>query len=229
MNSTPLQCMAHLLASQFVKAYEEAEETGRQIEEIGRLDLLVAVARQTLADVAREEEEAARIPQWRFSVDGHTAIELARMAQMEIIDARETPAAIEVVDYVMSATRAFEARYHATEWGENDAPDWMDATAEHWIEYTAAHRPTWRDNVEDARRECEGEALRVELRRLGYNVTGMDGCVEIRDVETHAVTIALECHGDGTADIENHTMQTIEPSASIATVLTYARLMKGDA
>ena len=238
MNSTPLQCIAHLLASQFVKAYGEAERTGRQIEEVGRLDLLVAVARQVLSEVGREEDAAlvpaGRVaaaahtaPSWRVAADAHTVCEFARMAQMEIIDARETPYVHDVCDYVTQCTLRFEAIYRATVWG--DDLDWTEATEAHWSAYTAANRPPWKDGVEDARRECEAEALRAELRRLGYNVTGLDGLVEIRDVETHAVTIALECHGDGTADIENHTMQTIEPHAAIATVLTYARLMKGGA
>lgn len=229
MNSTPLQCIAHLLASQFVAAYAKAEETGRQIEEVGRLDLLVAVARQVLSEVGREEDAAARVPAWRVAADAHSTIEFARMAQMEIMKSGADTTVVEVCDYVTQCAHAFEAQYRATEWGENDALEWMDATAYHWEEYTAAHAPPWMDDVEEARRECAAEALRVELRLLGYNVTGMDGLVEIRDVETHAVMIALECHGDGTADIENHTMQTIEPSAAIATVLTYARLMKGGA
>jgi hypothetical protein len=224
MNST--QTPAQFLAEQFLKAYEEAERTGEQIEEIARLDVLADVARQVVADIAREEEAAASVPAWRFPVDGHTAIELARMAQMDIAHALETPAAIEVCDYVMDATRAFEARYRATEWGENDAPDWMDATAEHWIEYTTAHRPPWRDNVEDARAECEAEALRVELRRLNYNVTGLDGRVEIRDTQTGETAIAMECHGDSTCRVENYAEGITETPVPIATMITYARMMK---
>jgi hypothetical protein len=226
VNSTPLQCMAHFLASQFIKAYEEAEETGRAIEEVARLDLLVAVARQVVADVAREEEATARIPQWRIPIDGHTAIEFARMAQSEIAHALETPAAIEVCDYVMSATRAFEEKYRATEWGENNAPDWMEATEAFWQQYTSAQRPTWRDDVEDARAECEAEALCVELRRLGYNVTGLDGRVEIRDVETGETALAMECHGDGTCAVENYAEDVHEDPVAIATMITYARIVK---
>jgi len=162
-------------------------------------------------------------PSWRIPIDGHTAIEFARMAQMEIAQARETPAAIEVCDYVMSATRAFEARYRDTEWGESYALDWMDATADHWEEYTAAHRPPWHD--EDAARESEAEEMRAALRASGYHVTGMDGCVEIRNRDTGAAVLTMECHGDGTCDVENHDAQRSEHNVSIATMLTYARLM----
>ena len=129
-------------------------------------------------------------------------------------------------DYVTSAVRAFEARYRATEWGEDDAPDWMDATAEHWQQYTAANRPPWIDDVEDARRECEAEALRAELRRLGYNVTGLDGRVEIRDTQTGETALALECNGDGTCAVENYAEDVHEGPVPIATMLTYARMMK---
>lgn len=223
MNST--QTPAQFFAAQFLAAYEEAERTGEQIEEIARLDLLVAVARQVVADVAREEEAAARIPQWRNPADAATTCELARMAQMEIAHALETPTTVDVCDYVTSAVHAFEARYRATEWGE-DGADWMEATEAHWSEYTAAHRPPWIDDVEDARRECEAEALRVELRRLGYNVTGLDGRVEIRDTETGETALAMECHGDGTCTVENYAEDVHEDPVAIATMITYARVVK---
>lgn len=229
MNSTPLQCMAHLLASQFVAAYAKAEETGRAIDEVARFDLLVAVARQVLSEVGREEDAAARVPAWRRPADAATAIELARMAQMDIVHARETPPAIDVCDYVMSATLAFEAKYRATEWGEDGAPDWMEATETFWIVYTAAYAPPWIDDVEEARAECEAEALRVELRRLGYNVTGLDGRVEVRDSETGETALAMECNGDGTCAVGNYAEDVHEGPVPIATMLTYARLMKGGA
>jgi len=220
------QTPAQFLATQFLAAYEEAEKTGEQIEEIARLDILATVARQVVADEERKAAADLLAPAWRIPIDGHTAIEFARMAQSEIAKARETPAAIEVCDYVMSATRAFEARYRGIEWGENNAPDWMDATAEHWIEYTAAQRPTWIDDVEDVRRECEAEALRVELRRLGYNVTGLDGRVEIRDTQTGETALAMECHGDGTCRVENYAEDVHEDPIEIATMITYARIVK---
>lgn len=226
MNSTPLQCIAHLLASQFIAAYAKAEETGRQIEEVGRLDLLAGVARKVLSEVASEENAAARIPQWRQAADAPTAIEFARMAQMEIVHARETPTTADVCDYVTAAVHAFEARYRATEWGETDAPDWTEATETFWIVYTAANRPPWMDDVEEARAECEAEALRVELRRLGYNVTGLDGRVEVRDTQTGETALALECRGDGTCDVENYAEAVHEGPVPIATMLTYARMVK---
>jgi len=222
MKST--QTPAAFLAAQFLQAYEEAERTGKQIEEIARFDLLAVVARQVVADVAREEERAARVPAWRTPVDAHTAIELARMAQQEInAGGSRACDVVEVCDYVTACVHAFEARYRDTEWGENDAPDWMDATAEHWSEYTAAHSPPWHD--EDAAREREAEAFRAELRANGYHVTGMDGCVEIRNRDTGAIVLTMECHGDGTCAVENHDAQRSERNVPIATMRTYARLM----
>ena len=165
-------------------------------------------------------------PSWRVSADAHTAIEFARMAQMEIIDARETPYVQNVCDYVTSAVHAFEAQYRAAEWGEEGTPDWTEATEAFWQQYTAAYAPPWRDDVEDARAECEAEALRVELRRLGYNVTGLDGLVEIRDTQTGEVALAMECNGDGTCAVENYAEDAHEGPVPIATMLTYARMLK---
>jgi hypothetical protein len=225
MNSTPLQCIAHLLASQFVKAYGEAERTGRQIEEVGRLDLLVAVARQVLSEVGREEDAAARVPAWRVAADAHTTCEFARMAQMEIMKSGADTTVVEVCDYVTGAVHAFEAEYRAVAWNEDGAPDWTEATETFWQQYTAAHAPPWIDDVEEARRECEAEALRTELRRLGYNVTGLDGRVEIRDTQTGALNLAMECRGDGTCDVQNYAAHRYETAVPIATMITYARLM----
>jgi hypothetical protein len=221
MNRT--QTPAQFLAAQFLAAYEEAERTGKQIEEIARFDLLADVARQTLAD---EENKAAAdllAPSWRNPADAPTTIEFARMAQMDVIAIGADAPVVEVCDYVIRAVRAFEARYRNTEWGEDDAPDWMDATAEHWSEYTAAHAPPW--DTDDARREREAEKTRAELRASGYHVTGMDGCVEIRNRDTGAAVVTMECHGDGTCDVENHDAQRSERNVPIATMLTYARLM----
>lgn len=165
-------------------------------------------------------------PAWRVAADAHTAIEFARMAQMEIVHAQETPTTSDVCEYVTGAVHAFEARYRATEWGENDAPDWTEATETFWIVYTAANRSPWIDDVEEARAECEAEALRAELRRLGYNVTGLDGRVEIRDTQTNEVALAMECHGDSTCNVENYAEAVHEGPVPIATMLTYARMMK---
>lgn len=165
-------------------------------------------------------------PSWRVAADAHSTIEFARMAQMEIMKSGADTTVVEVCDYVTQCAHAFEARYRATEWGENNAPDWMDATADHWEEYTAANRSPWADNVEEARAECEAEALRVELRRLGYSVTGMDGRVEIRDTRTGETALAMECHGEGTCRVENYAEGIVETPVAIPTMLTYARMMK---
>ena len=165
-------------------------------------------------------------PSWRVAADAHTTCEFARMAQMEIIDACETPHVQDVCDYVTSAVYAFEAEYRAVEWNEDGAPDWTEATETFWQQYTAAYAPPWRDDVEEAREECEAEALRVELRRLGYNVTGLDGRVEIRDTQTGKTALAMECNGDGTCDVENYAEGSAEGSVAIPTMLTYARMIK---
>lgn len=222
MKST--QTPAAFLAAHFLAAYEEAEKTGETIDEVARLDLLATVARQVLADVAREEERAARIPAWRVPIDGHTAIEIARMAQYQIARSSvDDVSAIEVCDYVMAATRAFEAAHLATEWNEDGAPDWLDALDAHWKAYTAANCPPWHD--EDAAREREAEEMRTALRASGYHVTGFDGCVEIHNRDTGAIVLTMECHGDGTCDVENHDAGRYEAEVPIATMLTYARLM----
>lgn len=165
-------------------------------------------------------------PAWRVAADAHTAIEFGRMAQMEIIDACDTPHVQDVCDYVTSAVYAFEAEYRAVEWTEDGAPDWTEATEAFWQQYTAAYAPPWLDDVEEAREECEAEALRTELRRLGYNVTGLDGRVEVRDTQTGEVALAMECRGDGTCDVENYAEGITETPVPIATMITYARMMK---
>jgi len=219
----PTQTPAAFLASQFIAAYEEAERTGESIEEIARFDLLAVVARQVLADEERKAAADLLAPSWRNPADAATTCEFARMAQMDIVRIGADAPVVEVCDYVISAVRAFEARYRATEWGEDGAPDWMDATEAHWSEYTAAHAPPWHD--EDATREREAEEMRAALRAAGYHVTGMDGCVEIRDRDTGAAVLTMECHGDGTCNVENHDAGRYEAGVSIATMLTYARLM----
>lgn len=221
-NQTP----AAFLAAQFLQAYEEAERTGKQIEEVARLDVLATVARQVLADVAREADAAARVPTWRYPVDAHTAIEFGRMAQSAIADmppGTEIPSVIEACDYVTACVRAFEAAHRDTQWNENGAPDWLDATADHWRAYTAAHRPPWHD--EDAAREREAETFRAALRASGYLTTGMDGAVEIHDRATGGLLLTMECHGDGTCDVQNHDAGRSERNVPIATMITYARLM----
>lgn len=163
-------------------------------------------------------------PAWRVAADAPTAIEFARMIQMQIIDARETPTVADVCEYVTGAVHAFEARYRATVWG--DDLDWTEETEKFLASYTATIAPPWMDDVEDARRECEAEALRTELRRLGYNVTGLDGRVEIRDTQTGETALAMECHGDGTCRVENYAEDVHEGPVPIATMLTYARIVK---
>ena len=165
-------------------------------------------------------------PSWRVAADAHTTCEFARMAQMEIIDAPATPNVHDVCDYVTSAVHAFEAQYLAVAWNEDGAPDWTEATETFWQQYTAAYAPPWTDDVEEAREECEAEALRVELRRLGYNVTGLDGRVEIRDTQTGETALAMECHGDGTCNVENYAEDVHEGPVPIATMITYARIVK---
>ena len=193
MNST--KTPAQFLAAQFLAAYEEAEKTGEQIEEIARLDILAVVARQVVADEEKKAAADLLAPPWRNLADAPTTIEFARMAQMDIVRIGVDAPVVEVCDYVISAVRAFEARYRDTEWGEDDAPDWMDATAEHWSEYTAAHAPPW--DTDDARREREAETARAALRAANYRVTGMDGRVEIRDLNTPRILLIAECQGDG--------------------------------
>ena len=221
-NQTP----AAFLAAQFLAAYEEAERTGEQIEEIARFDLLATVARQVVADEERRADERARIPAWRHAADAHTTCEIARMAEHAIARLPEHADVwtVEICDYVTACVHAFEAAHLHTEWNEGeDAPDWMDATAEHWSAYTAAHRPPW--DTEDMRRERDAEAMRAELRASGYRVTGMDGCVEIREPATARIILTMECHGDGTCDVENHEANRYERNVPITTMLTYARLM----
>jgi hypothetical protein len=220
----PTQTPAQFLAAQFLAAYEEAEKTGKQIEEIARLDVLATVARQVLADVAQEEERAARVPAWRHAADAHTTCEIARMAEYEIARLPESADVwtVDVCDYVTACVHAFEAAHLATEWGEEGA-DWMEETEKHWRAYTAAHRPPWRN--EDAEREREAETFRAALRAAGYLATGFSGCVEIRNRDTGSAVLTMECHGDGTCDVENHDAGRSEPNVPIATVLTYARLM----
>lgn len=217
-NQTP----AAFLAAQFLAAYEEAEKTGQTIDEVARLDILAAVARQVVADVAREADAAARVPAWRTPVDAHTAIEFARMAQQEISAGGSRACdVVEVCDYVTEAVRAFEAAHLATEWGAD--VEWMEETDTHWRAYTSANRPPWHD--EDAAREREAEEMRAALRAAGYHVTGLDGCVEIRNRDTGAAIVAMECHGDGLCSVENHDAGRYEAEVPIATMLTYARLM----
>ena len=165
-------------------------------------------------------------PSWRVAADAHTAIEFARMAQMEIIDACETPTVANICKYITSAVHAFEAEYRAVDWNEDGAPDWTEATETFWQQYRAAYVFFWIDDVKDAHREREAKALRVELRRLRYSVTGLDGRVEIRDAETGKTAIAMECNGDGTCNVENYAEGSAEGSVPIATMLTYARIVK---
>ena len=220
----PTKTPAAVLAAQFLAAYEEAERTGEQIEEIARFDLLAVVARQVVADAAREEERAARIPAWRVPADAHTTCEIARMAEHEIARLPESTAVwtVDVCDYVTACVHAFEAAHLATEWGEEGA-DWMEETETHWRAYTAAHRPPWRN--EDAAREIEAEEVRAALRAAGYHVTGMDGCVEIRNRDTGAPVVTLECHGDGTCDVENHDAGTVEKDVPIGSPVVIALAM----
>ena len=220
-NETP----AAFLARQFLAAYEEAERTGESIEEIARLDVLATVATQVIADEVWRAAAAALAPAWRRPADVATAIEFARMIQTAILSAGvPTPTVADVCEYVTGAVHAFEARYRATVWG--DDLDWTEETEKFLASYTVTIAPPWMDDVEDARRECEGEALRVELRRLGYNVTGMDGRVEIRNTQTGETALAMECHGDGTCRVENYAEDVHEGPVPIATMLTYARMMK---
>jgi hypothetical protein len=190
INMNPTQTPAQFLAAQFLAAYEEAERTGESIEEIARLDVLATVARQVVADVAREEEAAARIPQWRVAADAHSTCEFARMAQMEIMKSGADTTVIEVCDYVTACAHAFEARYRDTEWGEDYALDWMDATADHWEEYTAAHRPPW--DTDDARREREAESMRAALRASSSAcAAGESSRLSVMAALVHPGTIAL--------------------------------------
>lgn len=220
-NETP----AAFLARQFLAAYEEAERTGEQIEEIARLDVLATVARQVVADEERRAAADLLAPAWRRPADAATAIEFGRMVQMAIVSTGvPTPTVADVCEYVTGAVHAFEAEYRTTEWG--DDLDWCEETEKFLVRYTAANRPPWRDDVEDARREREAEALRAALRHLGYNVTGLDGLVEIRDTQTGKTAIAMECNGDGTCNVENYAEGSADSSVPIATMLTYARMMK---
>lgn len=217
-NQTP----AAFLAAQFLAAYEEAEKTGQTIDEVARLDILAAVARQVVADVAREADAAARVPAWRVPADAHTTCEFARMVQMSIVSTGvPTPTVADVTDYVTTAVHAFEAEHRATNWG--DDLDWTEETEKFLARYMVTIAPPW--DTDDARREREAEKMRAELRASGYNVTGIDGRVEIRDVRTGALNLAMECHGDGTCDVQNYAAHRYERNVPIATMLTYARLM----
>lgn len=222
-NETP----AFFLAFQFRAAYYEAQRTGEQIEEIVRLDVLADVAAQVIADEERKASADLLAPAWRHAADAHTTCEIARMAQYAIDrmpEGAEAPSVIEICEYVTQCVHAFEAKHRATEWNEGeDAPDWTDAVDEHFSVYTAAHAPPW--DTDDARRERDAESMRAALRESGYRVTGLDGCVEIRDVKTGAATLTMECRGDGTCDVRNHAAHRYERHVPIATMLTYARLM----
>lgn len=227
-NETP----AAFLARQFRAAYYEGQRTGESIEEIARLDVLADVAAQVIAD---EERKAAAdllapawsggsdgAPAWRRPADAATAIEFARMIQMAIVSTGvPTPTVADVCEYVTAAVHAFEAEYRTTEWG--DDLDWCEETEKFLARYTATIAPPW--DTEDARREREAEAMRAALRVSGYNVTGLDGCVEVRDVKTGAATLTMECRGDGTCDVRNHAAHRYEKAVPIDTMITYARLM----
>ena len=217
-NQTP----AAFLARQFLSAYEEAERTGEQIEEIARFDLLADVAAQVIADEERKAAADSLAPAWRIPADASTTCEFARMVQMSIVSTGvPTPTVADVTDYVTTAVHAFEAEHRATNWG--DELDWCEETEKFLERYMSAIAPPW--DTDDARREREAESMRATLRESGYNVTGLDGCVEIREPATARITLTLECHGDGTCDVENHEANRYERHVPIATMLTYARLM----
>lgn len=189
-NQTP----AAFLAAQFLAAYEEAERTGEQIEEIARFDLLADVARQVVADEEKRAAADPLAPTWRHAADAHTAIEFARMVQMSIVSTGvRTPTVADVTDYVTTAVHAFEAEYRTTVWG--DDLDWTEETEKFLERYMSAIAPPW--DTDDARREREAEKTRAALRTVNYRVTGLGGIVEIRDRNTPRILLTAECHGNG--------------------------------
>lgn len=191
---TPNETAAFFLATQFRAAYYEAERTGEQIEEIARLDVLAEVAAQVIADEEKKAAADLLAPAWRIPADASTTCEFARMIQMAIVSTGvPTPTVADVCDYVTAAVHAFEAEYRTTKWG--DDLDWTEETEKFLARHTATIAPPW--DTEDARREREAEATRTALRAVNYRVTGMDGRVEIRDLNSPRILLIAECQGDG--------------------------------